>query len=51
MQAPGSGEMAATEQARPLPADDQASCFHCGLPVPGGAHYPVTFEGRERESC
>jgi Cu2+-exporting ATPase len=43
--------MTATEQARPLPADDAASCFHCGLPVPPGAHYPVQFEGRERETC
>ena len=43
--------MSATEQARPLPADDKASCFHCGLPVPGGAHYPVQFEGRERATC
>jgi P-type Cu2+ transporter len=28
-----------------------AGCFHCGLPVPRGAHYPVHFEGRTRETC
>jgi P-type Cu2+ transporter len=43
--------MTPPEQARPLPADDAGSCFHCGLPVPGGAHYPVEFEGRERDTC
>ncbi|MGF1643333.1 MAG: heavy metal translocating P-type ATPase [Thiotrichales bacterium] len=26
-------------------------CFHCGLPVPQGAHYPVDFEGQARPSC
>jgi Cu2+-exporting ATPase len=43
--------MTATEQAQPQPANEDAACFHCGLPVPGGAHYPVQFEGRERETC
>ncbi len=28
-----------------------SGCFHCGLPVPRGAHYPVQFEGRRRETC
>jgi P-type Cu2+ transporter len=28
-----------------------AGCFHCGLPVPRGANYPVHFEGRARETC
>jgi P-type Cu2+ transporter len=28
-----------------------AGCFHCGLPVPRGAHYPVQFEGHSRETC
>ncbi len=26
-------------------------CFHCGQPVPDGAHYPVTFEGSCRAAC
>ncbi len=26
-------------------------CFHCGLPVPAGAHYPIQFEGQTREAC
>ncbi|MGF1547649.1 MAG: heavy metal translocating P-type ATPase [Thiotrichales bacterium] len=30
---------------------DAESCFHCGLPVPTGAHYPVSFEGEPRPSC
>jgi len=28
-----------------------SSCFHCGQPVPEGAHYPVTFEGNTRAAC
>ena len=26
-------------------------CFHCGLPVPDGAHYPIQFEGQTKEAC
>lgn len=26
-------------------------CFHCGLPVPSGAHYKVEVDGQERELC
>jgi Cu2+-exporting ATPase len=26
-------------------------CFHCGLPVPDGAHYPIQFEGQSQEAC
>ena len=26
-------------------------CFHCGLPVPNGAHYPIQFEGETRQTC
>lgn len=26
-------------------------CFHCGLPVPQGAEYPVRFEGAEHPTC
>ncbi len=43
--------MTATEQADQLPVDNPGTCFHCGLPVPGGAHYPVAFEGVEHETC
>jgi Cu2+-exporting ATPase len=26
-------------------------CFHCGLPVPAGAHYPIEFEGQTKDAC
>ncbi|MHB8760045.1 MAG: heavy metal translocating P-type ATPase, partial [Thiobacillus sp.] len=26
-------------------------CFHCGLPVPPGARYPIEFEGRTKDAC
>jgi Cu2+-exporting ATPase len=26
-------------------------CFHCGQPIPAGAHYPVTIEGNQRDMC
>jgi Cu2+-exporting ATPase len=26
-------------------------CFHCGLPVPDGAHYPIEYEGHTRQAC
>jgi len=26
-------------------------CFHCGLPVPPGADYPVRFENTEQHTC
>ncbi len=28
-----------------------AGCFHCGLPVPDGAEYPILFEGETRQAC
>ncbi|MDQ1315647.1 MAG: P-type Cu2+ transporter [Pseudomonadota bacterium] len=28
-----------------------SDCFHCGLPVPDGAQYPVQFEGETRPAC
>ena len=28
-----------------------SGCFHCGLPVPDGAHYPIQFEGDTRQAC
>ncbi|MFP5410748.1 MAG: heavy metal translocating P-type ATPase metal-binding domain-containing protein, partial [Gammaproteobacteria bacterium] len=28
-----------------------SGCFHCGLPVPDGAHYPVQFENASRDAC
>ncbi|MDP2025968.1 heavy metal translocating P-type ATPase [Sulfuriferula sp.] len=27
------------------------TCFHCGLPVPDGAHYPIRFENQTRQTC
>ena len=29
----------------------QHSCYHCGLPVPDGAEYPVEIHGQERDMC
>jgi Cu2+-exporting ATPase len=26
-------------------------CFHCGLPVPDGAHYPIQFESETKQAC
>ena len=28
-----------------------SGCFHCGLPVPDGAHYPIQFEGQTKQAC
>ncbi len=28
-----------------------SGCFHCGLPVPDGAHYPIQFEGESKQAC
>ena len=28
-----------------------SGCFHCGLPVPDGARYPIRFEGQTKEAC
>ncbi|MBW8369786.1 MAG: cadmium-translocating P-type ATPase [Thiobacillus sp.] len=28
-----------------------SGCFHCGLPVPDGAHYPIQFEGDTKQAC
>lgn len=30
---------------------DQPSCFHCGLPVPDDAEYPVEISGKSRDMC
>jgi P-type Cu2+ transporter len=32
-------------------ADAGERCFHCGLPVPPGAAYPVTIDGAKRDMC
>jgi Cu2+-exporting ATPase len=48
---PSSPKPAALAAEGEPPADSETSCFHCGLPVPGGASYPVEFEGRERPTC
>ncbi len=37
-----------TEEGRP---QDEESCFHCGLPVPPDAHYPVEIDGRVHNLC
>lgn len=28
-----------------------SGCFHCGLPVPDGAHYPIQFENQAKQAC
>src|SRR5690606_9256927 len=28
-----------------------AACFHCGEPLPAGAHWPVMVKGEQRETC
>ena len=33
------------------PAFLSEPCYHCGLPVPGGADFPVEIDGRRREMC
>lgn len=35
----------------PPSAEADECCFHCGLPVPAGAQYPVEFEASERPTC
>ncbi len=30
---------------------DSSDCFHCGQPIPPGAHYPVEIDGNERDMC
>ncbi|MGD8514201.1 MAG: heavy metal translocating P-type ATPase [Granulosicoccaceae bacterium] len=34
-----------------MPNSSPESCFHCGLPVPGGANYPVKIEGKWQPMC
>jgi Cu2+-exporting ATPase len=34
---------------RPLPGEGE--CFHCGLPIPPGAHYAVRIQGEARPMC
>jgi len=31
--------------------DSKVGCYHCGLPVPQGAHFPVNIGGTSREMC
>jgi Cu2+-exporting ATPase len=34
-----------------MDAPSLSGCFHCGLPVPDGAHYPIQFEGETKAAC
>lgn len=34
-----------------IPALPEGACFHCGLPVPAGACYPVVIDGTEHSMC
>ncbi len=29
----------------------EKTCYHCALPVPSGAHHPVTIEGESHQMC
>ncbi|MDZ7751700.1 MAG: heavy metal translocating P-type ATPase [Gammaproteobacteria bacterium] len=31
--------------------DEPETCFHCGQPVPKGAHYPVELDGEPQPTC
>ncbi len=35
----------------PAPLIDAGQCFHCGQPVPSGADFRITLDGRERDLC
>ena len=30
---------------------EATGCFHCGLPVPGGAHYPIRLDAATHQAC
>jgi Cu2+-exporting ATPase len=30
---------------------EATGCFHCGLPVPGGAHYPIHLDAATHQAC
>ncbi|MEQ1662507.1 MAG: heavy metal translocating P-type ATPase [Thiobacillus sp.] len=34
-----------------MDAPDFLGCFHCGLPVPGNANYPIQYQHVERATC
>ncbi len=34
-----------------MDAPSFSGCFHCGLPVPEGAQYPIQFEQQARQAC
>ncbi len=36
---------------RLMDAPSFSGCFHCGLPVPDGAHYPIQFEDTVKQAC
>ncbi len=36
---------------RLMDAPSFSGCFHCGLPVPDGAHYPIQFENTVKQAC
>ena len=36
---------------RLMDAPSFSGCFHCGLPVPDGTHYPIQFENTVKQAC
>ncbi|MBU2642522.1 MAG: cadmium-translocating P-type ATPase [Gammaproteobacteria bacterium] len=35
----------------PTDAPSFLACFHCGLPVPDGARYPIQFDDKTQQAC
>ena len=35
----------------PTGSHDPSRCFHCGEPVPAGAHYRIVYQGQSRPAC
>ena len=45
------GRLVSAPSFLPTEPTSDAGCFHCGLPVPEGAVYPIRFEGETRATC
>ena len=43
--------MVSPSSATPLSDTNTQSCFHCGLPVPSGAEYPITYRQHTEHAC
>ena len=43
--------MSSPQTAGPAPAETDAECYHCGLPIPAGTRHHVAIDGAERHMC